>query len=760
MGVTRTFLGWHRSGLTAALTGAPQAGARRAAVPTQVRLRDSARSTVVPIELAGPGDVVGLDPREVRRTEPRDGATDFEPSYFPYVELHSTDLPWRFSPFGPTAQPLPDPAHPASAPPSRRLLRPWLALVVVPAEEAEMTPAAPGRLPVLACDAEQLPPAGEAWAWAHVQVTTVDGQEPTEVLGDPTRSVARLVCPRRLEAGVRYVGCLVPTFAAGRQALGIGATGADPLAAAWGADQRAELPVYFSYSFTTGAQGSFETLARRLRPCPAPAGSAGRVLTANAPGWGVAPATRPPTRMQGALRPLAGGGPGDPADEPAPDPDLATALAAAVSASGQGVQLRPPLYGQDYAGGASALPAVAATGWLTQLNTDPRRRVAAGLAAWAVAVEQEDLTDRAWQQLARVGLGQATAGDPALATALSTSLLGRQDVPAASVPAVLRRMTRSGGPLSPTGTAVVALATRPRPAHAAVAAAVPGRDRFAPSFDEPAYTHLRAVAPEWLLPGIDEVSDDSIVALRTNPMFTEAFLVGLNHALARELVWRRYPLEATGTMFRRFWATAPAADTALPPIADWPAESDLGAHSPTADQLVLLVRGGLLRRYPTAAVYLSGPRADGTEVQLAPNLAATLGPGTSFFGFPLTPEEALHPTTADPGTPTSWSVVLQEAVDHARFGCDDPSEGAASQLGGWQDLDWGHPHLHERTHVSVTGPLAGASLPLTTAPSPVPVPTATWGLDAGHLAAILQRPAFRIRIPVSLWLEPLLPPQP
>jgi hypothetical protein len=764
MGVTRTFLGWHRTGLAAALTGTPPAGASRAAVPAQVRLRDSAHGTVVPIELTGPRDVIGLDPREVRRTEPHDGAADFEPSYFPYVELLSTDLPWRFSPVGPAANALPDPADPAAAPASQQFVRPWLALIVVPADEATMTPAAPGGLPTLTCDTDQLPDVQEAWAWAHVQAALADDEEPGRVLDDPTRSVARLVCPRRLEPGTRYVACLVPTFAAGRHPLSAGDTGADPLAPAWGSDPRTELPVYFSYSFTTGQQGSFETLARRLRPRAAPAGSGGLLVTANAPGWGVAPATRPPTRMQGALRPLSGGGADDPADEPPPDRDLALALARAVSASDHGVRLLPPMYGQDYAGGTTALPAGAATGWLAQLNTDPRRRVAAGLAGWAVAVEQEELSDRAWQQLAGAGLRQTTAGDSDLAAALNTALVGRHDAAAAGIPAAMARMTRSGGPLSPTGTAVAALVARPADAAARIAvtadvASTKGTDRFTPTFDEPVYTYLRAVAPQWLLPGAETIPDDSIVVLRTNPAFTEAFLVGLNHALARELAWRRYPLEPTGTMFRRFWAAPPTAPvTALPPLADWPAASDLGAHSPNADQLVLLVRGALLRRFPTAAIYLSGTRADGTEVHLAPSLAATIGPGAAFFGFPLTPQEALHPKS-DPTTPTSWSIVLQEAVDHARFGCDDAApDGAVSQLSGWQDLDWGHPQLRDRTHVPVSGPLAGASLPLTSAPSPVPVPTATWGLNSGHLAAILQRPAFRIRIPVSLWLQPLLAP--
>ena len=75
-----------------------------------------------------------------------------------------------------------------------------------------------------------------------------------------------------------------------------------------------------------------------------------------------------------------------------------------------------------------------------------------------------------------------------------------------------------------------------------------GRE-FAPSFPEPAFTYLQEAAVDWLLPGGSEQTDNSVLALQTNPAFSEAFLVGLNHALARELIWRRYPLDPTGTMF-------------------------------------------------------------------------------------------------------------------------------------------------------------------------------------------------------------------
>ena len=41
--------------------------------------------------------------------------------------------------------------------------------------------------------------------------------------------------------------------------------------------------------------------------------------------------------------------------------------------------------------------------------------------------------------------------------------------------------------------------------------------------------------------------------LETNQQFIEAYMVGLNHEMSRELLWRGYPTSRTGTYFRQFW---------------------------------------------------------------------------------------------------------------------------------------------------------------------------------------------------------------
>ena len=77
--------------------------------------------------------------------------------------------------------------------------------------------------------------------------------------------MSRLICPRRLDADLAYIACVVPTFAVGRKAA-LGLTchraGAETLEPAWRLDQPTapfQLPVFYSWEFTTGPEGDFES---------------------------------------------------------------------------------------------------------------------------------------------------------------------------------------------------------------------------------------------------------------------------------------------------------------------------------------------------------------------------------------------------------------------------------------------------------------------------------------------------------------------
>ena len=112
------FLPWVRRGaasgvLTPDTLGVGQPGR----ATTTVTLTINAGTTVsVPTTVMGPGDVTGLDDRQVIRTDPAPGSRSFEPNYVPLIELDEPALPWLFTPAAAGAQ---------------ARLRPWLCLVVV-----------------------------------------------------------------------------------------------------------------------------------------------------------------------------------------------------------------------------------------------------------------------------------------------------------------------------------------------------------------------------------------------------------------------------------------------------------------------------------------------------------------------------------------------------------------------------------------------------------------------------------------------------
>jgi hypothetical protein len=227
----------------------------------------------------------------------------------------------------------------------------------------------------------------------------------------------------------------------------------------------------------------------------------------------------------------------------------------------------------------------------------------------------------------------------------------------------------------------------------------------APEFPTPMYSAVAELAPNLLLPGVNELPPNSVALVGTNPWFVQAFLAGLNHEMGRELSWRGYPTDQRGTYFRRFWdrsaAVPPLTGTALDDIADMPSWNPAhplgtaGATATAASQLVLVIRGELLRRYPRAVIYAaraqwSGaldangdplPRLAVGGQELHPSFGGFLAPDVRFLGFDLSPERA-RGTATDAG----WYVVFAEPPGETRFGLDD--QAPTDPTGSWRDLSW------------------------------------------------------------------------
>lgn len=100
-----------------------------------------------------------------------------------------------------------------------------------------------------------------------------------------------------------------------------------------------------------------------------------------------------------------------------------------------------------------------------------------------------------------------------------------------------------------------------RPDRGAFTAAVmPPEDDLSPilwypEFHTPLYRYLRDKSQHLLLPGIENVPNNSVALLYTNPRFIQSFMVGVNHEFAAELRWREFPTDLQGTYFRKFWDT-------------------------------------------------------------------------------------------------------------------------------------------------------------------------------------------------------------
>ncbi len=387
------FLPWLRRGISTRADAEASAGGRLS-VPVTVSFGEGRQASVT-LRLFGPGEVRGLDPRLVVRTWPAPNVHDAEPNFFPLIEFHAPDLPWRYSP--------------VAAPVADRLL-PWLCLIVVSDEEVgDLLPAGGTRpLPVVVISDAPLPRLDQAWAWAHAQLAGAESLTPDQarelLAAEPHLLVSRLLCPRRLDPGTRYTALLVPTFESGRRAgMGLPADdAADPLAPAWAPGTRSvQLPFFYRWRFTTGLVGDFEELVKRLQPARLPPTVGIRAMDVRNLGTGLPPAAEGPLGLEGALRAPTTPSTPWPDAEREPFVDALRGLLnrpAELLEDGDGERsVAPPLYGQWHAARDRLEPG-GQPFWFHDANGDPRSRVAAGLGTQVVQANQRQLMAGAWRQ--------------------------------------------------------------------------------------------------------------------------------------------------------------------------------------------------------------------------------------------------------------------------------------------------------------------------------------------------------------------------
>jgi hypothetical protein len=420
MSIPYRFMPWVRKGLARAHQNPDKPGESLKQDQVKVALTLQAKengkegetkvvSGTINLKLYGPGDIIGIDPRLVVRTDPRPNTRNFEPNYLATIDFDPPDFPWLLTPAKADGQNL----------------RPWLVLVVLDRSVVKALPKVkPGQaLPSITLSPEQvgseLPKLNESYLWAHAQAVS-ENSNPNELIAElaqkPASNISRLICPRRLKERHDYIACVVPAFKPGLL-RGIGSPVPEnmPLSPAW-SDQGIELPIYYHWEFSTGPAGDIEALARRLRTprhyeddkdlmaklnnigTQTVAVDADRLLyDGNSPGS---------TVFEGAFLGLD--------FEPAPANPVFTDKLATILNSGQNLvntgqpkadqvpTLSPPVYGQYPANRHTVVPNSINGHWLDQLNLQPRYRLVAGWGAEIVRQSQDEFMQAAWKQMSTV----------------------------------------------------------------------------------------------------------------------------------------------------------------------------------------------------------------------------------------------------------------------------------------------------------------------------------------------------------------------
>jgi hypothetical protein len=303
-----------------------------------------------------------------------------------------------------------------------------------------------------------------------------------------------------------------------------------------------------------------------------------------------------------------------------------------------------------------------------------------------------------------------------------------------------------------------------------------------PDFEEPMYEKLRDISTELLIPNLDLIPNNTISLLVTNQKFIEAYMVGLNHEMGRELLWREYPTDQRGSYFRQFWdvkgivgikdestddATLTEKYKDIKPIHTWHSKSILGSHNNRdaegdMTQIVLVIKGELFRHYPDTIVFAQKAHGDtqsgDPKVKLEltdeeikkelrfPLYKAEILPDIKFYGFDLTVEEATGTKKTNGFTDKEgWFFIIQEAPGEPRFGMDIEI-GSNAGADTWDNLSWEH-FSSALTYIDITK-------------KPNFTPTddisgGRWGASSAHMAYALYQKPVMIAVHAKEMLEGL-----
>ncbi|HKN84607.1 MAG TPA: hypothetical protein VJW17_14260, partial [Pyrinomonadaceae bacterium] len=258
----------------------------------------------------------------------------------------------------------------------------------------------------------------------------------------------------------------------------------------------------------------------------------------------------------------------------------------------------------------------------------------------------------------------------------------------------------------------------------------------APKIDESMYKGLAALSNDYVLPGMEYIDNNGVTLCEENRRFIEAYLVGLNHEMGRELVWRNFPTDQRGAIFTFFWdpSVAKNAPPDIKMIHLW--QSQLGLNKNNLGQganLVLVIKCDLIRRYPSTIVYAlriapkgnywakaypnNNPPMTGDQL-IQPIFRAQVGVDVLCVGFPFSLPKVQGPTKDG-----EYYFILQENQDLPRFGLDVAGSKRIVESGcqtpqiDLNDLRWSDVALDNAGYITNFDqpPLAASGKPTTSA---------------------------------------------
>lgn len=219
-----------------------------------------------------------------------------------------------------------------------------------------------------------------------------------------------------------------------------------------------------------------------------------------------------------------------------------------------------------------------------------------------------------------------------------------------------------------------------------------------PIFPEPTYYYLKDIADEFILPGVEDLPEDSISMFKGNAAFVEAYLCGMNTEMGRELLWREYPTDQRGSYFKKFWDSETSIEDIktenyfdVNSVHRW--KKTLGANHVITDKgskgdlLFFAIKSNLMKLYPDTRITLRKANCiykenkslsfrimDGVTVEnngiLEPVSQAFVRDDIYVAGFKIAFEDALGCFRTNNNLNSGYMLVFEKPSENVEFEID------------------------------------------------------------------------------------------